>query len=120
MLPGGCRQQARRGDVHGRAPGGRGALEEASMGQRREAVARKKLRSDERAICLIHFFLNCAAEAAAGHLDAANALSDRFFLCFYISICHALNCFWMRCWSILHVNLIWSVPLLHFCLTLLD
>ncbi|RCV29027.1 hypothetical protein SETIT_5G450300v2 [Setaria italica] len=33
----------------------------------------RELRSDERGLCLIHLLLNCAAAAAAGRLDAANA-----------------------------------------------
>jgi hypothetical protein len=33
----------------------------------------RDLRSDERGLCLIHLLLNCAAAAAAGRLDAANA-----------------------------------------------
>lgn len=33
----------------------------------------RELRSDERGLCLIHLLLNCAAAAASGRLDAANA-----------------------------------------------
>ncbi|KAL5222866.1 hypothetical protein ABZP36_027579 [Zizania latifolia] len=36
----------------------------------------RELRSDERGLCLIHLLLNCAAAAAAGRLDAANAALD--------------------------------------------
>ncbi|CAO1943016.1 unnamed protein product [Urochloa humidicola] len=36
-------------------------------------LLKRELRSDERGLCLIHLLLNCAAAAASGRLDAANA-----------------------------------------------